>query len=255
MTIHSFVNRLTELFSWLYYRHPWQEWELLTIGVVVLVPLVWVAKKQRDERKAREYARPIRQSLPIIGIKLAASRHSQVDVTDSKKRRLTLFANKRNERTDAPEPSDTSDEKVRRLQHEIIKRQQTEARLEQQLAELKSDNKRLQSQINESKLTEKHLRQQTVKLLAVNKKLHQRLAREKHAREHAKGHELLAAERLYRGDLSPRRPDALADHRPRHTNEPLDVQKLEAIAALARQIQSRTRRASDRNKQDPCALS
>jgi hypothetical protein len=252
MTIHSFVDRFTELFSWLYYKHQWQEWELLTIAGVVLVPLMWVAKKQREERKAREYARPIRQSSPIIGIKLAAGRDSQVDVTDSKKRRSVFFAGKRNEKANAPEPSDAPDEKVRQLQHEIIKRQQTEASLEQQLVELRAGNKDLQNQINESKKTEERLRQQTVKLLAANEKLQQGLTGEKQAEDDPKGQtlELLAADRLPRGGLGPRGQDngVLADHpkgptESRHANEPLDVQKLKAIAALARQIQSRPRRA------------
>ncbi|UCC96290.1 MAG: hypothetical protein JSW66_10625 [Phycisphaerales bacterium] len=252
MTIHSFVDRFTELFSWLYYRHQWQEWELLTIAGVVLVPLLWVAKKQREERKLREYARPIRQSSPIIGIKLAAGRHSEVDVTDSKKRRLVFFAGKRNERTNTPEPSDTSDEKVRRLQREIIKRQQAEASLEQQLAELRADNKNLQSQINEGKKAEERLRQQTVKLLAANKRLQQGLTGEKQVEEHPKGKtlELLAADRLPRGGLGPRGQDSVVLAAPpkrptdsRHANEPLDVQKLKAVAALAKQIQSRPRRA------------
>lgn len=248
MTIHSFVDRFTELFSWLYYTHQWQEWELLTIAGVVLMPLMWVARKQRKERRAREYARPIRQSSPIIGIKLAAS--SQTGVTDSKKRRFAFFAGTRNQRTHALDTPDLSDEKVRRLQHEIIKREQTEAGLEQQLAELRADNKRLQKQINESKLAEEHLRQQMVRLQAAKKKLQHRLKKERKSEELVKEPEFLAADKLYRGDLRPRRPDnGILTDQPkggtdfRHTNDPLDVQKLEAIAALARRIQSRPRRA------------
>jgi hypothetical protein len=63
-------------------------------------------------------------------------------------------------------------------------------------------------------------------------------------------HELLAADKLYQSILTPTHPDnrILVDHPKRaanskHTNDPLDVQKLQAIAALARQIQSRPRRA------------
>lgn len=278
MTIHSFVDRFTQLFSWLYYRHQWEEWELLAAAGVVLLPLLWVAKKQRDERKARTSAHSIRQSLPIIGVKLAAGDYGRADVTDSKRHRLAFLAGKKNGAMKAAEPSIASNGRTRLLQHEIIKRQQTEAYLEQKLDELKAVNEKLRTQINQGKKTEEHLRRRMAKLLAAGKKLRQELGRldqvketlrrqpdavaaqrfggnltePMQARKHPKWPplELLSASRLSRGGPNPRERDeemlAVNPKRPtdsRRANEPLDVEKLKAIAALARQIQRQPRHA------------
>ena len=280
MTIHSFVDRFAQLFSWLYYRHQWEKWELLTVTGAVLLLLLWVAKKQRNERKARTCARPIRQSPPIIGVKLAAGNHDRADVTDSKRHLWAFLSGKKNGETNATAQSMASNEKTRLLQHEIIKRQQTEAHLSQYLDELKAANDKLQSQINHGKKTEEHLRRRMAKLLAAGKKLRQELGRLEQveeslrmqpdpaaavnqrfgdnltepmrARKHPKWLplELLAASRLSRGDPNPRGRDGdmltVNPKQPtdsRRANQPLDVEKLKAIAALARQIQSRPRRA------------
>jgi len=277
MTIHSFMDRFAQLFSWLYYRHQWEAWELLVAAGAVLLLLLGVAKKQRDERKARTCAHPIRQSPPIIGVKLAAGNHKRADVTDAKRQRLPFLAGKKSCEPNGTEPSMSSIAKTRLLQHETAKCQQTQAGLDQQLDELKAANEKLQNQINHGKKTEQRLRRRMARLLVAGKKMRQERGRLERAEEaiqrqpdpsaaqrfgsnptgpmRARKHpawsplELLATNRLSRCRPNPQGQDeemlAVNPNQPpgsRRANQPLDVEKLKAIAALARQIQSRPRR-------------
>ncbi len=274
MTLNSFVDRLTQLFSWLYYQYQWEEWELLAVAGVVLIPLLWIARRQRKERAGRIPPHQDRERPPIIGVKLVNGRHSQGEVTDSKKSRSGYLARDKNGQDGLTQEADDSREQIRQLQSEIAKHRQAESRLEQQLAELTATNAKLQHEIDEIKQTEERRRQQTTKLLATNRRLQQGPTRSKRVEEYLpkqadsvpaanrhpmsngpedvqaeqdpRRHELLDAdqlppERLNRRDQDPGTP---REHRKRSTdsrlaNEPLDVEKLKAIAALARQIQER----------------
>jgi len=229
MTLHSFVNRLTQLCSWLYYQHLWEEWELLAIGIVVLVPLLLIARRQRKERAGRIYTHHHPERSPIIGVKLANGKHSPPEITDSKKARSHSVERGKIKQDGAIKQVDVSNEQIKQLQCEIARHRQTEARLEQQLAELTAANEKLRQEIDKVKQTEEHHQQQTVELPAVNKELQE----ERVGRKRVKGpiHN--------QTDSAP-----AADKQPtdsKHANEPLDVEKLKAIAALARQIQQRPR--------------
>lgn len=229
MTLHSFVNRLTQLFSWLYYQHPWEEWELLAVGIAVLIPLFLIAIRQRKEKAGRLYSLHNRERSPIIGVKLANGKYPSSALTDTKKARSHSVARGKDKQDDVIKQADISTEQIRQLQCEIVRHQQAEARLEQQLAELTAANERLKHEINEFKLAEEHLQQQTAELLAVNKELQERRV----GRKKIKG-----------SDHDHTDSGSVADRHPmdsKHTNEPLDVEKLKAIAALAKQIQQRPR--------------
>jgi len=279
MTIHTFVDKLTQLFWWLYYRHQWQTWEALAVAgaAALLLLATWALRKQRDKREARARAQMIHQGVPTIGIRLAARNHNPVSVTEPKRRRLPFVAGQNNGETCPAEPSTASSRTAGPLQNDAVTRQQTEACLQQQLEELKAINEKLQSQNNQCKQTEDRLRRRMVKLMAASKKLRQQLgkpeeteeslrrqadagaaqrigdnlARPMKARTQAKWSplDILAPNRLYRNGRNARRqgeePLTMDADRPssRRTREPLDVEKLKAIAALAKQIQSRPRRA------------
>jgi predicted RNase H-like nuclease (RuvC/YqgF family) len=221
MTLHSFVARLTQLFSWLYYQHQWEEWELLAIAGAALVPLLLIARLQRKERIGRIYTHHGRERSSIIGIKLADGKRGQAEVTDSKKNRLGFPARNKNKR-DATKEADSSNEQIRQLQCQITKHQEVEARLEQQLAELTAANEKLQHEMSEMKQAEGHPRRQALDLLGANKAPPESLNR-------------------------PDQDTHMLRENPKHptdsrrTNEPLDIEKLKVIAALARQIQERPR--------------
>ena len=278
MTLHSFVDRLTQLFSWLYYQHLWEEWELLAIGVVVLVPLLVIARRQRKERTCRIYTHHDPERSPIIGVKLANGKHSPSEITDSKKAHSHSVARGKSKQDDVIKQLAGSNEQIKELQCEIARHRQAEARLERQLAELTAANEKLKHEINEFKQAEEHLQQQTVELLAMNKELQEGCGGRKRAEGSIQEQTDLApvidkhprsddAENTPTEEHAVRQPLSLIDadkpssqdlHRPdqdasmlaektkhptdsKRTNEPLDVEKLKAIAALAKQIQQRPR--------------
>ena len=71
MSIERLINRLTQYFTWLYYRH-WPTWELLTIALTVLLILLLVL---RSHQKAKAKRRHEHDHASIIGKKLID--HSQ----------------------------------------------------------------------------------------------------------------------------------------------------------------------------------
>ena len=227
MTLHSFVDRLTQLFSWLYYQHQWEEWELLAIAIAVLIPLFLIAIRQRKERAGRIYTHHDRGRSPIIGVKLANGKHKPPEITDSKKVRSHSTAIGKNKQDEVIPQIDSSNEQIRQLQCEIARHRQAETRLEQQLAELTATNEKLKHEINEVKQAEEHLQEQTVELLAAKKKLQEGRSGRKRV------------EKAIQGQTDPAPATDTIPTDSKHANEPLDVEKLKAIAALARQIEQR----------------
>lgn len=278
MTIHNLVDRLMQLFSWLYYRRRWEQWELLTAAGAILLLLLWAAKKQRDERKARTRAQAIPQGPPIIGAKLAARNPVRADATDSKRQRLVVPTGDKSGMPNGIEPSAASSENTRTVgrANSVFAQAEPSLQFDQQLDELKAANERLQSQINEHEKTEQRLRRRMGKLLAAGKRLRQEVGRLDQAdetlqrrpdpaaaqrfgddldepiqaRKHSKRlpFEFATASGLSRTAPNPQGRDEemlpVDPKRPadsRRAKEPLDIEKLKAIAALARQIQSRPR--------------
>jgi predicted RNase H-like nuclease (RuvC/YqgF family) len=248
----------------------------LAIAVAALVPLLLIARQQRRKKVARGYALQVRERSPIIGVKLANGKQSQQAVADLKKSRLARFLPKQDKERAATD-LDGSIEQIKRLQDEIARRRQAEAGLEQRLTELTAAGERLQCEISESKQAEERLKQQIADLLAANERLQQGLAKHKRVEEFltrqidrvpAGGSELRhdaaadgqtepikqqtldvpAAQELSQDsqnqpeqDREIPREDPKQRPRSRRTREPLDVEKLKAIAALAKQIQERPR--------------
>lgn len=280
MTIHSLVGTFRQLFLWLCYRHQWTVWELLALsgGILLLLLLLRTAKKQRDERRVRMAAHLLQQNPPIIGIKLARGKRGMEDVANSKAHLLASFSGKKRGTKSAIELP-TAAATAQTPRREVMEHQQTDAHLfSRQLDELKTINEQLQNQISQSKRNEEHLRRRMARLLNTGKKLRQELGKLERTKEvplrqpdtvtsqrfggtltglvHDKTHskwsplELLAAHRLSRGGPNPRgHDDAMPTANQerginsRRANEPLDVEKLKAIAALARQIQGQSRRS------------
>ena len=73
MTVEGIIDRLSEFFSWLYYRR-WERWELLAIAIVALVVLILMV---RAHLKVAADAKRFRERSPIVGVRMAghARRH------------------------------------------------------------------------------------------------------------------------------------------------------------------------------------
>jgi hypothetical protein len=67
MTVERIINRLSEYFSWLYYRR-WERWELLAIAIVALVVLILMV---RAHFKVAANEKRLRERSPIVGVRMA----------------------------------------------------------------------------------------------------------------------------------------------------------------------------------------
>jgi hypothetical protein len=67
MTVEGIIDRLSEFFSWLYYRR-WERWELLAIAIAALVVLILMV---RAHLKVAANAKRFRERSPIVGVRMA----------------------------------------------------------------------------------------------------------------------------------------------------------------------------------------
>ena len=67
MTVEGIISRLSEFFSWLYYRR-WERWELMAIAIAALVVLILIV---RAHLKVAANAKRLRDRSPIVGVRMA----------------------------------------------------------------------------------------------------------------------------------------------------------------------------------------
>ena len=67
MTVYGIIDRLSEFFSWLYYRR-WERWEILAIAIVALVVVILIV---RARLKVAANAKRFRERSPIVGVRMA----------------------------------------------------------------------------------------------------------------------------------------------------------------------------------------
>jgi len=153
MMLSSFVDRLNQFVSLLSERQ-WAEWEILTISITALFVLIWITKRQRKRAVRNIYENQFLESSPVIGVNLGVHKRSHHVIKDFKKGRLAAVQ-KRHPKQQKPakqtEPSEKLHEQVKQLQYEIIKRKQTEVRLEERVAHLTASNEKLQLELAENK--------------------------------------------------------------------------------------------------------
>jgi chromosome segregation ATPase len=267
--------------AWLFYDHQWAEWELLTIATIAVGLLLLIVKRLRKGTRGRVYADQVPERSPIIGVKLADPRRRHQGIEDLEEGRLVQVPKRDAEKKKSrktTEQREELDERIERLQHEITEHKQAKEDFKQQAAELTVVNERLRHEITERNQAEKHLKQQAAELTAANEQLQHEIAEREQAEKHAEQqadevpvaakqpqHEIIelkhteqhpkqrpaespaADEQLLHranehgqaeGMFGENTEQARESKRPR---EPLDVQKLKAIAALAKQIRGRPR--------------
>jgi len=67
MTVEGTTNRLSEFFSWLYYRR-WDRWELIAIAIAAAAILILIVKAHL---KVAANARRLRERSPFVGVRMA----------------------------------------------------------------------------------------------------------------------------------------------------------------------------------------
>jgi hypothetical protein len=268
MTVNNLIYKLTKYFSWLYFRH-WERWELLIIVLISLVLLLLIIWQQRKASTRNVYANQLRERSPIIGVKLADTR-SRAKIEDLKKYRSASLSKKRTKQKKEKEQLEKVNKQIQLLQHEISKHKQTEAHLEKQIVELKSANKELQEKATQSakqhsagtsvihKLqqkitghlqTEQYPKQQIIEKPAINKQPKQEFAKSQKTRQIQTGESTTLKNQSKNKAIKSFKPNWMLrektgqDRIPKELREePLDVQKLKAIAELAKKIQGQRRK-------------
>ena len=150
--------------SWLY-EHQWAEWEIITISLAVLFVLVWITKRQRNRAVRKVYKDQFLEGSPVIGANLGNYKRSRRVNKDLKKGRFAAVKKRRPKQqkwTRQKESSAKLHEQIKQLQREIIKRKQSEVRLEEKVTYLTTANEKLQLELAENKQYEEPSEQQIV---------------------------------------------------------------------------------------------
>ncbi|MBC8217300.1 MAG: hypothetical protein H8E73_02435 [Planctomycetes bacterium] len=158
MTAEAFVEELKGHWSWLYEMYvsklcerQWAQWELLTIaGVLSLLLLLKIRRRRRKAAARIVYPQRVSGDPSIISVKLARSQQvsrNGEDLQGADESDVPQVQRKRHHWTTAAEESDWAEQPVRDLRREIIKRDQTEARLGREITELSVANEKLEREV------------------------------------------------------------------------------------------------------------
>jgi hypothetical protein len=247
MTVNNLIYKLTKYFSWLCFRH-WERWELLIIVLIALVLLLLIIWQNRKGTTRNVYANQIRERSPIIGVKLADTK-SHLKTEDFKKNRPASLSDKHTKQKKTKEQLEKLNKQIQLLQLEINKRKQNEIRLEQQVVELKTANKELKQKAtayNLSKQAEQYPKQQIKEVPAIKEHPQQELAKSQKAKQTQTGESTASKKPSKNKSIEPnwmlREKTEQVRISKELKEEPLDVQKLKAIADLAKKIQGQRRK-------------
>lgn len=67
MTVERIIERLSSIFTWLYYRR-WETWELIAIAIAASVVLLLIV---RAHLKVAANEKRLRERSPIVGVRMA----------------------------------------------------------------------------------------------------------------------------------------------------------------------------------------
>ena len=249
MTVSNSIDKLIEFFSWLYFR-PWERWELLIIVLICLVLLLLIIWQQRKSSTKSVYVNHVRERSPIIGVKLADNRN-HLQIEDLKQDRSDPVPKKRTKQRKTKERFATLNEQVQQLQNEISKHKQTEASLKHQVTELTTVNEQLQENTAVNKQVEQKPKQQIIEVPTVNEQPPNEPAESSTVKQEAKLQtgESKAAKKSSKRRINIRKqPDRPIREKTEqiklskeHRDQPLDIEKLKAMADLAKKIKGLSR--------------
>ena len=250
MTVNNIIYKLTKYFSWLYFRH-WERRELLIIVLISLVLLLLIIWQHRKRATRNVYANRIRERSPIIGVKLADTR-SYARIEDSRRNRSISLSQKHTKEKKSKEQLEKLKKEIQLLQIEISKHKQNELHLEQQVVELKTANKKLKQKAiayNQSKQAEKYSMQQIIEVPAIKQTRRQETSKRQKAKQAQTGESPTSIKPSKNNSIKPSEPNWMLREKTEQVRiskelkkEPLDVQKLKAIADLAKKIQGQRRK-------------
>ena len=165
--ISSLLGGFVRFISWLCYEHQWTELELSAIAGVTVFLLLLVLIRMRKRSVRHVDSSQIHEATPIIGANLAEyNRHRQAN---RNARSVTPIHTSQMQEKPKNWKQMTrqfakSNEQIRRLQHELAKRKESESFLEKKVSELRDTNKRLNDQIGRSEPTTTQFQTQITEL-------------------------------------------------------------------------------------------
>jgi len=171
--VRSFAEKFIEVVSWLCFEHQWKQWELLIIAGTALLLLLLLLRLLRRGRTAEAQAFELSERSPIIGVRL----------TDHPRSRRELRSLHRVRSAPVPQPDTKRDDRkatrhleklnrqVEQFQRDITERRQTEALLEQRIAQLTASNEQLRAEISAHHQTEANLKRRLTDLEAAHEQL------------------------------------------------------------------------------------
>jgi len=241
--IRSLLGGFVQFISWLCYEHQWTELELSAIAGVTVILLLLVLIRLRKRPVRHIDSTQIHDATPIIGANLAeynlrrqASRNkisdfpihtSQVQEKAKNWKQMTRQFAK-------------SNEQIRRLQHELAKRKQSELFLEKKVAELRETNKRLNDQIAKSEHTTIPFQAQIAELATTIEKLRDEISEYKHIKislEQQLAELRSEPEQVQSGKASTETSETAS--KSTRLDEPLSIEELKRVSALAKRVTGR----------------
>lgn len=271
MTIDSFIRRLDHTFSWLYYKHQWAEWELLVLAIIAMFLLLWVLKRQKNTAARSTNFDQTSQRPPIIGAKLADHHRNQRVIEDAKERHSDLIAqfSGKKKRKLAGKHIENLNGQITQLHIAINKYKEMEERFIEKITELTADNEKLRDEVEKYKQQDQLASQQTNESAFIDNSQEQELGENEpiaaeidheqvasqpqqivepvklevmdspsaaeYGYETSQHHKRMVMEKRQNDETS---QEEIQKPKPlKRDDDPLDIQKLKAIAALARQIQ------------------
>ncbi|MFH1719956.1 MAG: hypothetical protein ABIF19_21590 [Planctomycetota bacterium] len=241
--IRSLLGGFVRFVFWLCYGHQWTELELLAIAGVTVVLLLLILIRLRKRPVRSIAADQIREGTPIIGVNLAEynlRRQAGRSMETDRAARVSQTQERPKNWKQITRQFAKSNEQIRRLQHELAKRRQSESYLEQKLAELKEANKRLNDEIARGKPTAVQSELQVTDLKTTVEQLRDEISRRKQAEAYL---EQQVAELKSRCEQA--QPDEAPTEGPEQASkskrleEPLSIEELRKVSALAKRVSGR----------------
>jgi chromosome segregation ATPase len=251
MTVSNLTDKLIKFFSWLYFR-PWERWELLIIVLICLVLLLLIVWQQRKSTTKSVYVNQVRERSPIIGVKLADNR-SHLRIEDLKQDHSAHVSKKHAKKIKTKAQLEKLNQQVQQLQYEINKHKQTEEHLKRQVIELTTELTTANEQLRQNTVVSNHIeqkaKQQILEVPAVKEQPSHEPAESSTVKQKAKqqaGESKAAKKSFNRRTNIRKQPDRNIRKKTEKVKlskelkeQPLDVERLKAIADLAKRIQNR----------------
>lgn len=168
MALYDLVDRFRQPSLWLR-EQQWAQWALPTIAVSLsFLLLALLARRRRKATTRAAFADNSLEGSLADDVGLAGAELTNRDFDDPITAGATRTDLRQQNPVHATAPVDWPEESIRHLRREIIKRDQTEARLEQEVDKLRAVNAQLRQRLSEAKQISASLEQKIAELTAAD---------------------------------------------------------------------------------------